>query len=90
MKTASFDSTAAGFNAPLTNRAARLTKDGKWQGFTKVPNLLQYVRTGTYFARIKVKGKTIGLSLKTSAFTTAKLRLADKLKELRIPKAPLG
>ena len=90
MKTSSVGSTAAGFNAPLTNRAARLTKDGKWQGFTKVPNLLQYVRTGTYFARIKVKGKTIRLSLKTSAFTTAKLRLADKLKELRIPKAPLG
>ena len=90
MKTSSFDSTVAGFNAPLTNRAARLTKDGKWQGFTKVPNLLQYVRTGTYFARIKVKGKTIRLSLKTTAFTTAKLKLADKLKELRIPKKPLG
>jgi len=59
MQTSSFDSTAAGCNTPRANRAARLTKDGKWQGFTKVPNLLQYVRTGTYFARRKANGKCI-------------------------------
>jgi integrase len=48
-----------------------------------VPNLLQYVRTGTYYARTKVRGKLIRRSLKTDVWTTAKLRLLDFLKEHR-------
>ena len=62
----------------------------EWRSFPKVPNLLQYVRTGTYFARTKVQGKTFRASLETKVLTTAKLRLADKLKEFRKPKPVLG
>jgi hypothetical protein len=75
----------AGAKSPTTDRSNHSTKDGKWRLIPKVPNLLQYVRTGTYFARTKVKGKTIRLSLGTQSFTTARLRLPDKLKEVRKP-----
>lgn len=43
----------------------RLSKDGKWRSFPKVPNLLQYVSSGTYFARVKIQGKIIRQSLET-------------------------
>jgi hypothetical protein len=46
-------------------RAATPSKDGSWRSFSKVPNLLQYVSTGTYYARVKVNGKTFRQSLKT-------------------------
>src|ERR1051325_5668736 len=42
----------------------RPSPDGKWRSFPKVPNLLQYVSTRVYFARIKVQGKLIRRSLK--------------------------
>jgi integrase len=48
-----------------------------------VPNLLQYVSNGNYYARTKVKGKLIRRSLETDVWTTAKLRLLDFLKEHR-------
>jgi integrase len=65
-------------------RADRLSPDGKWRSFPKVPNLLQYVSTGTYFARVKVNGKVIRRTLKigktdVASFTTAKERLRDFL-----------
>jgi hypothetical protein len=41
------------------NSACRLSKDGKWRSFPRVPHLLQYQNSGTYFARIKIKGKII-------------------------------
>ena len=47
---------------------------------SKVPHLSQYVSNGNYYARTKVKGKVIRESLKTTVWTTAKLRLADFLK----------
>jgi hypothetical protein len=47
----------------------------------KVPNLLQYVVAGTYYARCKVNGKPVRASLETDVFTTAKLRPSDKLEE---------
>ena len=37
----------------------RLSKDGQWRSFPKVPNLIQYVPNGNYYARIKVGGKVI-------------------------------
>jgi len=37
----------------------RLSPDGKWKSFPKVPHLLQYTSTGVYFARVKVNGKLI-------------------------------
>lgn len=91
MKTHLSETPLAGAKLPETIASPhRVSKDGKWRAFTKVPNLLQYIRTGTYFARTKTKGKTIRLSLETQTFTTAKLRLPDKLKELRKPKVTLG
>ena len=90
MQTSSFESATAGLKNANANRSDHFTKDGKWRTFPKVPNLLQYVRTGTYFARTKVDGKTIRLSLETNVFSTAKLRRDDKLKAMRKPKPALG
>lgn len=47
-----------------------------WQK-THFANLVRYVPSKIYFARIRVKGKLIRKSLKTDALTVAKLRLAD-------------
>ena len=66
---------------PQTRRQSRLSNDGQWRSFPKVPNLLQYVGSGSYYARIKLRGKTIRRSLDTDIFTTAKLKLLDFLKE---------
>ena len=65
------------------NRDARLSPDGKWRSFPKVPNLLQYVNTGVYFGRVKIEGKIFRESLETDVFTTAKLLLGDFLKKKR-------
>ncbi len=67
-----------------------MSKDGQWRSFPKVPNLLQYVIAGTYYARCKVDGKTVRESLGTDVFTVAKQRLPDKLEELRKPKVEVG
>ncbi len=48
-----------------------------------MPNLLQYIGSGNYYARVKVRGKIIRRSLDTDVFSTAKLRLLDFLKERR-------
>lgn len=73
----------------------RTSPDGKWKTFPKVPGLMQYVPSGMFFARAKVKndrGKdsVTRHSLDTDVFTTAKIKLPDKLKELRKPKAITG
>jgi integrase len=75
---------------PKPKRNDNLSTDGKWRSFPKVPNLLQYVVAGTYYAKCKIKGKRVRVTLETDVFTTAKLRLADKLKEMRKPKAVVG
>ncbi len=87
--------TSADTKGPKANREAHLSRDGRWRSFPKVPGLLQYVSTGTYFARAKVEGKLFRQSLlkhgeQSISFTTAKLRLADKLKEFRKPKVTVG
>ena len=41
-------------------------KPNAWRSLPKIPNLFQYVNTGTYYARVKVAGKTIRRSLKTN------------------------
>ena len=56
--------------------------DATWQK-TQFANLIRYVPSGTYFARIRVKGKLVRQSLKTDVLTVAKLRLADLEKSLR-------
>ena len=47
-----------------------------WQK-TNYANLIRYVPSGTYFARLRVGGKLIRKILKADLFAVAKLRLAD-------------
>jgi integrase len=60
-----------------------LSKDGQWRSFPKIPCLLQYVSNGNYYGRIRVNGKLIRVSLKTSVWTTARMRLTDLQKDQR-------
>jgi hypothetical protein len=53
-------------------RDDRLSKDGQWRSFPKVPHLLQYASNGNYYGRIKIGGKIIRESLGTKVWTTAK------------------
>jgi len=64
-------------------RDEALSSDGHWRSFPNVPCLLQYVSNGNYYGRIRVNGKLIRVSLKTSVWTTAKLKLADLMKNKR-------
>lgn len=64
---------------PKSKCVERLSPDGKWRSFPKVPNLLQYVSTGLYFARVKVNGKLIRPGLNTKVFEDARLLLHDFL-----------
>ena len=64
-------------------RAPRISPDGKWKSFPKSPNLLQYIRTGMYYARVKIGGKLVRRKLKTDVYTKARLRLGDFLREQR-------
>ena len=57
-------------------------RDKDWQK-TQYANLIRYVPSGTYYARIRVVGKLIRKSLKTDVLTVAKLRLADLEKNER-------
>jgi integrase len=75
---------------PQATRERHISSDGKWRSFPRVPNLLQYVSTGTYFARVKVDGKLFRESLGTDVFTTAKLKLPDFLKKKKTTKLASG
>ncbi len=57
-----------------TNTAAKTKKE--WQK-TSYANLIRYVPSGTYYARLRVKGKLIRRSLNTDLISVAKLRLGD-------------
>ena len=57
-----------------------MSKDGHWRSFPHVPCLLQYVSNGNYYGRIRVNGKLIRVSLKTSVWTIAKTKLAELVK----------
>jgi len=67
-----------------TNQTAQMAaKPGKvWQP-TQYSNLIRYVPSGTFFARLRVAGKLIRRSLKTDVLSIAKLRLADLEKNER-------
>lgn len=54
--------------------AARTGKD--WQK-SRYSNLIRYVPSGIYYARLRVKGKLIRRSLETDLISVAKLRLTD-------------
>jgi integrase len=53
-----------------------------WQK-TQFANLVRYVPSGTYYARLRVAGKLIRKSLKTDVLPVAKLRLGDLDKQER-------
>ena len=50
---------------------------------TSVKNLIKDGDSGIYYARIKIRQRVIVRSLETDVPTTAKLRLPDKLAEIR-------
>lgn len=61
----------------------KAAKPGKvWQP-TQYSNLIRYVPSGIFFARLRVGGKLIRQSLKTDVLSIAKLRLADLEKNER-------
>jgi integrase len=62
-------------------RNPNLSKDGKWKSFPKVPHLLQYVSTGTFYGRVTVDGKIYRESLDTTVYSVAKQKLPDFVKE---------
>jgi hypothetical protein len=57
------NSTPPNTQANYTTRksTSRLSKDGKWRSFPRIPHLLQYVSSETYYARVRI------------VFSTAKL-----------------
>ncbi len=57
-------------------------KDARWPK-TQYAHLIRYVPSGKYFARIRVRGKLILKTLKTTGVSVAKLRLADVEKNER-------
>jgi len=83
LMTTSITDTRQDTKTAKSERATNLSPDGKWKSFPKVPNLVQYVSTGTYFGRIKIEGKVFRESLETDVFTTAKLLLSDFIKKKR-------
>ena len=89
MKTRS-NATKANAKIPKDVRDRNLSKDGKWRSFPKVPNLLQYVSTGTFYGRATVDGKIYRESLKTTVFSVAKQKLPDYVKEKLRKKRQIG
>lgn len=69
-------------NTKQTAPSKASESESEWQK-TPYSNLIRYVPSGTYFARIKVKGKLIRRSLKTKTLSVAKLRLSDLEKDER-------
>jgi integrase len=82
------ETATAGAQSPVTHRTPRSTKRSVW--WKRGEHLIQHTPTGTFYCRLKLKGKTIRASLETDVLTTARLRLPDKVKELRKPKAEAG
>ena len=79
MKTQRKATTAAKARKEAKERDPRLSPDGKWRSFPKVPHLLQYEPTAMYYARVKVCGKLVRRRLKTDVYSKALLRLSDFL-----------
>jgi integrase len=68
---------------PQKRKPAKPAALDAWQK-TPFANLVRYVPSGKYFARIRVRGKLIRQSLKTKVLSVAKLRLADLEKAERL------
>lgn len=70
----------------MKERESELTQDDSgspWQK-TQFSNLVRYVPSKTYFARIRIGGKLIRQSLETKVLSVAKLKLADLEKKERV------
>ncbi len=63
-------------------RRSQTEQTSPWQK-TPYANLVRYVPSRTYFARIRIHGRLIVKSLKTDSIAVAKLRLSDLEKEER-------
>ena len=50
---------------------------------TQYANLIRYVPSGGYYARIRTRGKLVVKSLKTKTISVSKLRLSDLEKDER-------
>jgi hypothetical protein len=61
-------------NLAATEDETPSRKRGDWRSFPKVPNLFQYVNTGSYYARVLMAGKTIRRRLKTQVGATSSLK----------------
>jgi|SRR5438128_11123921 len=75
--------TRANATAPKDVRDRNLSKDGKWRSFPKVPNLLQYVSTGTFYGRATVDSKIYRESLKTTHGQDNRTRVCVEFVEQR-------
>jgi hypothetical protein len=58
------------------DQASQTRKGPAWQK-TQYANLIRYVPSGVYYARIRVRGKLVWKSLKTDSISVAKLWLND-------------
>ncbi len=63
-------------------KRSQTEQNGPWQK-TPYANLIRYVPSRIYFARIRIQGKLIVRSLKTDSIAIAKLRLAELEKDER-------
>jgi integrase len=66
----------------MESGADQSSSESVWQK-TQFANLVRYVPSGVYFARLRVGGKLIRKSLRTKSVTVAKLKLTDLEKEER-------
>jgi len=71
--------------AMSSRKLTTLSKDGKWKSFHQHAGLMQYVPSGVFFVRYRIKGNRVvkRASLETDVFSTAKDRLTAKRKELQ-------
>ena len=77
----------------------KTSTDGKWH-YHDVPYLVQHVRSGTFYVRKRWGNKIVQRSLDTTLISEAKVRLPDKLREIRdqlgtpverdLPRLPAG
>ena len=63
-------------------KAETADKKSDWSK-TQYANLIRYIPSGKYYARIRVSGKLIVKALKTTGMSVAKLRLSDLEKSER-------
>lgn len=65
-----------------TTQKTTVQSSQDWKS-TQYANLIRYVPSGTYYARLRIKGKLVRKSLKTDLVSVAKLRLSDFEKQER-------